>query len=117
MKLIEAVEIGYFRSIYKQRLDNIDGLTVFFGRNDSGKSNFLRALNLFFESQTNPGMSFSFERDFNHARLAEVSASEGARKFVYVKVHFTSPANWRNALGHSFWVKKQWSVNTGCAGV
>lgn len=111
MNLIEGIEVAYFRSVYKERLDNLGGLTVFFGRNDSGKSNFLRALNLFFEGQTNPGLPFNFDRDFNHARLEEASASEGARKFVYIKVYFRSPPNWRNSLGDSFWVKKQWSVN------
>ena len=45
MKLIQSVEIGYFRSIYKQKLDKLEGVTVLFGRNDSGKSNVLRALN------------------------------------------------------------------------
>lgn len=111
MNLIKAVEVAYFRSIYKQRLDNLDGLTIFFGRNDSGKSNFLRALNLFFEGQTNPGQRFNFDTDFNHARRQEVENNPGARKFVYVKVHFQAPANWRNSLGDEFWVKKQWSVN------
>lgn len=111
MNLIEGIEVAYFRSIYKERLDELSGLTIFFGRNDSGKSNFLRALNLFFEGQTNPGLAFNFDRDFNHARLEDASASAGARKFSYIKVHFKSPANWKNSLGERFWVKKQWSVN------
>ncbi|MBO9663417.1 AAA family ATPase [Dokdonella sp.] len=110
MNLIESIEIAYFRSIYKERLDDLKGLTVFFGRNDSGKSNFLRALNLFFEEHTNPGLSFNFDRDFNHARLEEANKSDGARKFVYIKVYFRSPSNWRNSLGDTFWVKKQWSI-------
>lgn len=111
MNLIESVEIAYFRSIYKERVDNLTGMTIFFGRNDSGKSNFLRALNLFFDGQTNPNQVFDFYRDFNHARLAEAEASNGARKFVYIKVIFNTPANWKSSLGETFYVKKQWSIN------
>ena len=48
MRLISEIEIGYFRSIYKINISNIGDMAVFFGRNDSGKSNILRALNLFF---------------------------------------------------------------------
>lgn len=49
MKLIKQVEIAYFRSIYKDDLNNCSGTNVIFGRNDAGKSNVLRALNLFLE--------------------------------------------------------------------
>lgn len=111
MNLIESVEVAYFRSIYKERIEALGGTTIFFGRNDSGKSNFLRALNLFFEGATNPSQAFKFERDFNHARLAEAEASVGARKFVYIKVVFNTPSNWKSSLGSTFYVKKQWSIN------
>ena len=111
MNLIDSVEIAYFRSIYKERIEALGGTTIFFGRNDSGKSNFLRALNLFFEGTTNPTQAFKFERDFNHARLAEADSSVGARKFVYIKVAFNTPSNWRSSLGNTFYVKKQWSIN------
>lgn len=111
MNLIESVEIAYFRSIYKERIEALGGTTIFFGRNDSGKSNFLRALNLFFEGETNPTQVFKFDRDFNHPRLAEAESSVGARKFVYIKIIFNTPPNWRSSLGNTFYVKKQWSIN------
>lgn len=110
MNLISGIEIGYFRTIYKETLTNIPGLTIFFGRNDSGKSNFLRALNLFFNGHTNPSQAFRFDRDFCHARLAEATASRGARKFIYVKLWFNTPKNWQSSLGTSFYVKKSWSI-------
>jgi hypothetical protein len=112
MKLIESVEIGYFRSIYKVRLDKLDGLTILFGRNDAGKSNVLRALNLFFNNQTNPGQPFFFGRDLCHARLAEAEEKLGARKFVYVKLQIATPPSYQNSLGKSFWIRKRWSVTT-----
>jgi hypothetical protein len=110
MLLIEGIEIGYFRSIYKLRLDKLTGLTVLFGRNDSGKSNVLRALNLFFNGNTNPGQPFAFDRDLCHARMAEAEGSPGARKFAYVKIELRTPSSWVNSLGESFWVKKSWSI-------
>lgn len=110
MKLITAIEIAYFRSIYKESLNDLKDITILFGRNDSGKSNFLRALNLFFESQTNPGTLFNFSTDFNLARRSETDASKGARKFAYIKIWFVAPSSWKNSLGEVFWVKKQWST-------
>lgn len=113
MRLIKDIEIGYFRSIYKQKIDKLSDLTVFFGRNDSGKSNFLRALNLFFNGSTNPDMPFDFIRDFNHSRVEEAKVGGDIRKFVYVKITFTPPSNWTKSLGKEFWVKKTWSVSRG----
>ncbi|WP_347927305.1 AAA family ATPase [Pseudomonas helvetica] len=112
MRLISKVEVAYFRSIYKDQIEDCSDTNVIFGRNDSGKSNLLRALNLFFNNQTNPDQPFIFERDFNHSRRAEAEDAEGIRKFVYIKVWFTTPANWRASLGNTFWVKKQWSITT-----
>ncbi|MGX9359602.1 ATP-dependent nuclease [Pantoea ananatis] len=110
MKLIKQVEIAYFRSIYKDDLNNCSGTNVIFGRNDAGKSNVLRALNLFFRNETNPNQAFRFERDFSHARRSEATPDNDIRKFVYVKIWFATPANWKASLGSSFWVKKQWSI-------
>ncbi|HIQ41615.1 MAG TPA: hypothetical protein EYH47_02595 [Pseudomonas oleovorans] len=115
MKLIKEVEVAYFRSIYKEQVVNCTNTNILFGRNDSGKSNILRALNLFFNNETNPSQSFSLERDLNHSRRAEAEAASDIRKFVYVKVTFNTPDNWRASLGNSFWVKRQWSVTTESA--
>ena len=114
MQLIKAVEIAYFRSIYKQRIDECPQLTVIFGRNDAGKSNFLRALNLFFNNETNPGTDFNFNRDLCGARRQlGIQDQKEVRKFIYVKLIFNTPTGWTNSLGKTFWVKKQWSVTRG----
>jgi len=110
MNLIKEIEIGYFRSIYKINATKLSDMNVIFGRNDSGKSNVLRAMNLFFNNRTNPDTLFDFERDLCHARLAETEASKDARKFISVKVTFNTPSNWRPSLGKEFYVKKSWSV-------
>ncbi|HID9775151.1 TPA: AAA family ATPase [Pseudomonas aeruginosa] len=115
VKLIKEVEVAYFRSIYKEQVSNCSNTNILFGRNDSGKSNFLRAINLFFNNETNPGQPFNLERDLNHSRRAEAEAASDIRKFVYVKVTFNTPANWHKSLGSTFWVKRQWSVTTESA--
>jgi predicted ATPase len=110
MKLIKNIEIGYFRSIYKCELRDLSDLNIIFGRNDSGKSNLLRALNLFFNGYTNPERVFKFPIDFARARSNEVQRTPNARKFIYVKVTFRTPSNYRASLGPEFFVKKTWST-------
>ncbi|SDI25389.1 AAA domain-containing protein, putative AbiEii toxin, Type IV TA system [Pseudomonas benzenivorans] len=113
MRLIDQVEIAYFRSIYKENLNSCTDTNIVFGRNDSGKSNILRALNLFFNKNTSPGLEFNFLQDFNHSRRAEAGGDGDIRKFVYVKIWFNTPQTWRRSLGDRFWVKKQWSISFG----
>src|SRR3546814_1401656 len=54
-----------FRSIADESLDQLDGHTVFIGKNSSGKSNVLRALNLFFNGETSPGLPVDFDVDLH----------------------------------------------------
>lgn len=62
--MLEQVVIRNFRSIETQQID-VKKLTVLVGANDAGKSNVLRALNLFFNNQVDLDQEFVFERDFN----------------------------------------------------
>ena len=48
MKQIKKIEIKNYRSIKTQTIENIKDLNIFSGGNDVGKSNVLRALDLFF---------------------------------------------------------------------
>jgi len=113
MLLIEAVEVSYFRSIYKDTLNKLKPTTVLFGKNDAGKSNFLRALNLFFQDETNPRKKFDFNLDFSNSRKREATEATDARKFVYVKVFFKTPSSWKRSLGERFYVKKTWAPSSG----
>jgi len=88
---------------------------VFFGRNDSGKSNILRALNLFFNGETNASQSFAFKRDLCSARSEEAGSKQDARKFVSVKVTFNTPKEYQKSLGPKAYVKKTWSISTGAS--
>lgn len=60
MQLIRKVKIRYFRSVYTATLDKCKALNVISGRNDAGKSNILKALNLFFNGNTDWNTPFDF---------------------------------------------------------
>ncbi|MHB9143009.1 MAG: AAA family ATPase [Paludibacter sp.] len=70
MKLIEKIEIKHFRSFlgtpnkYETVIENLSDLNIFSGSNDSGKSNILRVLNVFFNNEISQGVPLDFERDF-----------------------------------------------------
>lgn len=71
MDIISKIEIKHFRSFDggkdqpKVRIEELKDINVFSGANDSGKSNVLRALNLFFNNEISPGVKFEKERDFS----------------------------------------------------
>ena len=65
---ITQIEIRNFRSARNLNLVP-NRFAVLVGKNDSGKSNVLRALNLFFNDETDPGEELNFDIDhniFNH---------------------------------------------------
>lgn len=112
MRLIREIEVAYFRSFFKDKLSEVSDFNLIFGRNDSGKSNVLRALNLFFNQQTNPNLPFDFNLDFNHERRTVAASGEDIRKFIYIKITFNTPPNYKSSLGDAFSVKRQWNVSS-----
>lgn len=113
MKLIDEIEISYFRSFYKFKLRNLKDLNVIFGKNDSGKSNIVRALNLFFSGAPEIEQPFDFLVDFCEQRSKEAEDSEDVRKFLYVKITFNTPQSYQPSLGKKFYVKRQWTISRG----
>lgn len=66
MGIFRRIEIRNFRSIHHLEVDcNLDNINLLVGNNDIGKSNILRALNLFFNNQTDIGKPLDFWEDFN----------------------------------------------------
>ena len=61
--IIKKITIKNFRSIQKCAID-FEDLTIISGCNDSGKSNLLKALNLFFNNQTDHNTRFDFDADY-----------------------------------------------------
>jgi energy-coupling factor transporter ATP-binding protein EcfA2 len=83
---IKKVSIKNFRSLVDTEIE-LASYSVLVGQNDSGKSNVLRALNLFFNLQTDVGQILVFERDFSqHARLVKNKAKE-----IEIEVEFAPP--------------------------
>lgn len=121
---IEKLEIKHFRCFdggVKQpnvELINLRDVNIISGANDSGKSNVLRALNLFFNNEILPGVPFNLERDLcklqkkrSDKRVQEKrqSGAKDVRQrdlWVKIKVHFnnTKPG----ILPKHFYVEKIW---------
>lgn len=107
MKIISKVEINYFRSVYSVDLKQINDLNVLIGGNDSGKSNILKALNLFFNNQTEHGQDFLFLDDLTRKREEEARSAKG-RATIWIKVHFRNFLGWKS-LPDEFIIKKTWN--------
>jgi hypothetical protein len=113
MKLIRSVEIQKFRSIEKASIPGMSDISAFVGPNNSGKSNVLRALNLFFNAETQPDVVLSFDVDY---RLSPPSKK---KKAIQVTVGFDLPEIFRfrkglegveQLLGRSFRIRKTWTL-------
>lgn len=121
---IEKVEIKHFRcfdgSIKEPNVELVDlkDINIISGANDSGKSNILRALNLFFNNEIIPGIPFDLNRDLcklqkqrSDQRVQEKreSGAKDVRQrdlWVKIKVHFYNPKG--GILPEHFYVEKIW---------
>ena len=103
MKIIEQINIQYYRSIKDSKIKAINELNIFSGKNDVGKSNVLKALDLFFnKNDTN------FIEDFNKERLQEVrQESVKGKQFIKIQIIFLNPGNY-STLPEKFIVTKSW---------
>lgn len=69
MKIIDSITIRYFRSVYTLNIGQCEDITIVSGRNDVGKSNILKALNLRNEKFVKIGKNiFAFSIPVPHAR-------------------------------------------------
>ena len=88
MKVIRKVEIKNFRSFLgttvndRSEIQSITDLNIFSGSNDSGKSNLLRALNLFFNDEIDNVNKFRFNSDFN------IFKQDTVQKIIEIKIYF-----------------------------
>lgn len=148
MIIIEKIEIKHFRSFdggkdqVKVKIDNLKDLNVFSGANDSGKSNILRALNLFFNNEISPGVGFEKDRDFSkiasnrfdkeietrrkQERERALSASKSgidekprdlrrSDEVVSIKLFFHNQQKQRG-LPEQFWISRIYSKKNGFSG-
>lgn len=117
MVTISSVRISGFRSIRSLHIEHLGDFTVLAGLNNSGKSNVLRALNLFFNGEVEPGRPLDLGNDF-HAP----SKKKKLKQRIRVDVAFTLPSQFRfrqslggveQALGgRQFSIGKEWTFGT-----
>jgi hypothetical protein len=112
MKLVRRIEVSNFRSIRQATLENLGDFSAFVGLNNSGKSNFLRALNSFFTDQVEPNQPLRVEYD--HYRSA---IRTRRKKIIRVTLHFSLPTEFKfrtglesveQFLGRDFSLTKAW---------
>lgn len=113
MKIIESITIRYFRSVYTLTLPECKDLTIITGKNDVGKSNILKALNLFFCQQTDYLHDTNFFEDYSMLRKEEVKKDTiRGQQFISISVRFLRGDRMPNSLPPSFTVTKRWDMHS-----
>lgn len=93
MIIINSIEITNFRSIVKlDRKVNPNHLNIIVGQNDIGKSNFLKALNLFFNGETEIGILFRFSEDFSKYAITPRKKAEE----ITIRIEFQTPDRFKD---------------------
>lgn len=82
-------------------------VNVLIGGNDSGKSNILKALNLFFNNETELNTPFNFIEDLSRLREKEARSAKG-RASIWIKVTFNNFLGWKS-LPDQFSIKRTWN--------
>lgn len=103
MRWIIKIEIKNFRSLRNVLIKDINDLNIFSGGNDVGKSNVLRALDIFFNEK-----NINFEEEFNVYKKASITRTK-EKKTVSIKIWFHNSI-YKN-LPMSFFIKKTWGKN------
>ncbi|WP_237062475.1 ATP-dependent nuclease [Microbulbifer zhoushanensis] len=99
---ITKIDIHNFRSARDLSI-NPARLAVLVGKNDSGKSNILRALNLFFNGKTDQENYFNFSVDHNIHNKPNRRAKE-----ISIKIELILPDNYRRVNGDVILWEKRW---------
>ena len=83
---IRSITIKNFRSIRRETI-KVKNFNIFVGTNDAGKSNVLKALNLFFNDQVDVNSPFDHEQDFTY--LYPPKSKEA--KAITISIQFDIP--------------------------
>ncbi len=95
---IQKITIKNFRSIKTAKI-NLEDISLFFGKNDTGKSNVLRALNLFFNDETDLGKALNFDIDFNKIDFNKEGNSSKKAREIYVELEISIPKSYHKRIG------------------
>lgn len=88
--IITSIRIKNFRSI-RNAFIKVKDMNVFVGLNDVGKSNVLKALNLFFTGNTDYHTPFNFEKDFS----CFFTKKSHKTKEIVIKIEFEIPETYK----------------------
>ena len=93
-KIIKKIVVQHFRSLQNQSIE-CDEVNIISGLNDSGKSTILKALNFFFNGQTDFLTPIDFQSDFCKISLAKAQKSNKQRQLIKVKIYFNPPSSFK----------------------
>jgi len=111
MRIIIDITIKNFRSLKNVSIPGLRDFNALVGRNNAGKSNVLRALNLFFNHEVEEGVPLDIAKD--------CSARKSQKKEIEIVVSFDLPSNFKcrsglenieYRLGRTFGIKKVWGL-------
>ncbi len=106
---IKEIRIKNFRSIVKADIV-LNNLSIFVGFNDVGKSNILKALNLFFNNETDYEKALDFAQDYSKfTPLRNKKAEE-----IIIEIIFHAPSNYKQSkdiIWKKVWRKSGIHVN------
>ncbi len=112
MEFIKTAQISKFRSIGDVELAQLGDFSVLVGLNNSGKSNLLKAIHLFFTDRVEPDLPLEFSRDFFRRDLTSKK-----RKRISIELEFSLPTAFKfrkglelteRLLGKNFKIRKEW---------
>lgn len=98
MHFIKSIEITNFRSILHTVI-NCSEYNLFCGLNDVGKSNVLKALNLFFNDETDFQTPLIFAKDYNKIALALAQKSRKQKQLIKIKLKLNIPPGYKSLSG------------------
>jgi len=98
---ITKIQIRNFRSILSDEIQP-KGLNLIVGPNDVGKSNYLRALNLFFNNQTELNVPLNWKTDYSH----HAESKKGKAEQITISITFAPPISF-SSRDPVVW-KKSW---------
>lgn len=110
MGIIKKIVIDDFRSIHHIELD-CEQTNVFSGLNDCGKSNILRALNLFFNDKVDFLSPLEFDRDYCKIGKALAQRANKKRQLIKIKIYFNIPEGFNSLRGKKIFLEKTYDRN------
>jgi 5S rRNA maturation endonuclease (ribonuclease M5)/predicted ATPase len=96
--LITKIEIISFRSIERITIP-VKEINIFSGSNDIGKSNILKAINLFFNNQTDFLKPLKFEDDYNKVSRAKAQRSTKMKQLIKIRIYLKPPPSYKTLSG------------------